>query len=240
MDKGWDSSKGQFKRSKSSHEYIEEEFRRLARKGRNHLVLQEVLSFRTTGLTLPVDVWHLGVLWVLDKNHDGKITLEELYDLEDFCREKGSKYPSYEQEANVKALCTIRLWKDVGMTPDGKDMFTNWIATLLIENSSERRRFWRYGAHQYIHVYTIETLHQFLRIQEVLGIGFQSFVDVLQRVAEEQKLMDLNDEEQDDWVPLSVVKEFIGSTYFGAAKLMSDIFPEIMTFQFNLILYLSY
>ena len=37
--------------------------------------------------------------------------------------------------------------------------------------------------------------------------------------------MDLDDEEQDHWVPLLVVKEFIGSTFYGAAKLMLDIFP---------------
>lgn len=95
----------------------------------------------------------------------------------------------------------------------------------MIENSSERRRFWRHGAHQYIHVDTIDALHQFLRIHEVLGLSYQSFVDLLQRVAEEQRLMDLNDEEQDDWVPLSVVKEFAASTYYGAIKLMADICP---------------
>lgn len=99
------------------------------------------------------------------------------------------------------------------------------IGALLVENSSERRRFWRYGAHQYIHIDTIDTMHQFLRIQDVLGLSFQAFVDLLQRVGEEQKLMDLNDEEQDDWVPLSVVKQFAGQTYYGAAKLMADICP---------------
>lgn len=210
---------------KTSREYVEEEFRRVLKKNssKHHLTLQHVLSFRTTGFSLPVDISHLGVLWVLDRNHDGKITLDELYGLLDFCREHGAKYPTYEQENNVRALCTIKLWEDVGKGSEGKEAFVNWISNLLVENSSERRRFWRYGAHQYIHVFTLEILHKLLKIQEVLGIGFQAFVDVLQRVGEEQKLMDLCDEEQDDWVPLSVVKEFASSTYLGAVKLMSDI-----------------
>ena len=110
-----------------------------------------------------------------------------------------------------------------GAGPEGKEAFVHWISNLLIENSSERRRFWRYGSHQYIHVFTLEILHKVLKLQEVLGIGFQAFIDVLQRVAEEQKMMDLCDEEQDDWVPLNVVREFMSSTYLGAVKLMADI-----------------
>lgn len=215
---------------KTSREYVEEEFRRvLKNSAKQHLTLQHVLMFRTTGFSPPVDTSHLGVLWVLDRNHDGKITLEELYGLMDFCREEGLKYPTTnnydgeEQENTVRALCTIKLWEDVGAGPEGKDAFVNWISNLLIENSSERRRFWRYGSHQYIHVFTLEILHKVLKVQEVLGMGFQAFIDVLQRVAEEQKLMDLCDEEQDDWVPLSVVKEFTKSMYLGAVKLMADI-----------------
>ena len=50
----------------SSKHYIEEEFRRLTRRGRHYLVLHELLHFRTTGLALPVDVCHLGVMWMLD------------------------------------------------------------------------------------------------------------------------------------------------------------------------------
>jgi hypothetical protein len=210
---------------KTSREYIAEEFRRVLKKNSNkhHLTLQHVLSFQTTGFSLPVDISHLGVLWILDRNHDGKITLDELYGLLDFCREEGMKFPTYELENNLRALCTIKLWEDVGAGPEGKEAFVHWISNLLIENSSERRRFWRYGSHQYIHVFTLEILHKVLKLQEVLGIGFQAFIDVLQRVAEEQKMMDLCDEEQDDWVPLNVVREFMSSTYLGAVKLMADI-----------------
>lgn len=54
-------------KNSKTRNYIEEEFKRLVRRGRNHLVLQELLRFRTIGLTLPVDLCHLGVLWVLDR-----------------------------------------------------------------------------------------------------------------------------------------------------------------------------
>lgn len=95
---------------------------------------------------------------------------------------------------------------------------------MLLESSNERRRFWRYGAQQYIHVDTVETLHHVLRIQESLGTDFQTFTDMLQRVGEERRVMDLNDEEQDDWVPLGVVRDFIRGVFRGMQRLMGDIF----------------
>jgi hypothetical protein len=102
---------------------------------------------------------------------------------------------------------------------------TGRICALLMENSHERRRFWRYGTQQYLHVDTIEALHHVLRVQDTLGVDFQGFFDLLQRVGEERRLMDLSDEEQDDWVPLGVVKDFAHASYRGAHRLMADICP---------------
>jgi len=110
-------------------------------------------------------------------------------------------------------------------SPDGQDTFINWVCTMLLESSTDRRRFWRYGAQQYLHVDTLETLHHLLRIQQTLGTDFQGFTDPLQRVGEERKLMDINDEEQDDWVPLCVVRDYIACMFRGAHRLMADICP---------------
>ena len=37
--------------------------------------------------------------------------------------------------------------------------------------------------------------------------------------------MDLRDEEQDDWVPIGVVRDFVAGAYRGAHSLMEDICP---------------
>jgi hypothetical protein len=50
-----------------SDKFLENEFSRLLNKGRKHLVLEEVLRFQAKGATLPVDLCHLGILWVLDR-----------------------------------------------------------------------------------------------------------------------------------------------------------------------------
>ena len=44
-----------------------DEFKRLVKRGRKHLVLSELLQFRPKGPVIPVDMCHIGVLWVLDR-----------------------------------------------------------------------------------------------------------------------------------------------------------------------------
>lgn len=101
------------------------------------------------------------------------------------------------------------------------------MCSLLLENSPEKRRFWRYGTQQYLHVDTIQSLYYLLRVQDTMGIGFQAFFDLLQRVGEERRQMDLKDEEQDDWVPLGVVKDFLIGTARGFGRLMEEICPAV-------------
>ena len=51
----------------SQHVGLDDEFKRLCARGREHLVLSELTQFRPNGGVLPVDVSHLGVLWVLNR-----------------------------------------------------------------------------------------------------------------------------------------------------------------------------
>jgi len=53
--------------SSKLEKFIAEEFSRLLQKGRKHLVLEEVLRFKAKSATIPVDLCHLGILWVLDR-----------------------------------------------------------------------------------------------------------------------------------------------------------------------------
>lgn len=245
--------------SDKSLQCVQEEFKRLCKKSRNHLVLEEMLKFQAKGATLPVDFCHLGVLWVLDRNHDGKVTLEDFYTLAELCWQRRHCYQTFEYTAQLQAYCSLQLWRALN-SPDGEAAFVDWlviiiirtihklpfktienlihqhffgftatitcrICNLLIENSPERRRFWRHGLQQYLSIDSIEALHQLFRIQELNGTDFQAFFDLLQRVGEEQKLMDLQDEEQDDWVPLGVVREFVAAACTGLSRLLVDICP---------------
>lgn len=59
--------------------------------------------------------------------------------------------------------------------------------------------------------------------QETQGVGLQAFFDMIQRVGEERGVMDAAAEEQDDWLPLSCVREFLTALCGTMVRTMADI-----------------
>lgn len=61
--------------------------------------------------------------------------------------------------------------------------------------------------------------------QDSKDLGPQEFLDLLQCSAEGMGLMELQNMEQDDWVPLAVIDELLSSVVDGISSLMSEIYP---------------
>eukprot|EP00887_Chlorella_sp_A99_P007565 scaffold28.g7565.t1 len=193
---------------------LRDEFERATRRaGRKHLCLADLLTFPHA---LPVkELTHLGVL-----SHSGRISLDDLCSLAELLRQRSRLHQSYEREAQLQAWCTLQLWAGVAAAPQA---FVDWIAALALECGGERRQFRRFSRMRYVPLDTVQMLHRALRVQQQHGMDLQQFVDLLQRAGEEQQLLDLQDEEQDDWVPLDTVREFAGALHAGAARLMADV-----------------
>lgn len=54
-------------------------------------------------------------------------------------------------------------------------------------------------------------------------MGLQAYFDMIQRVGEERGLMEPAAQEQDDWLPLAAVREFLISLCGTMVKTMADI-----------------
>lgn len=97
----------------------------------------------------------------------------------------------------------------------------------MATESTGHRFFWRHGTHKYVGVEGVFALHHILGVAGSTGLGRQAFLDLLQRVGEERRMLELRDEEQDDWVPLEVVREFGLALLDSVRPLLDDICPPI-------------
>ena len=57
-------------------------------------------------------------------------------------------------------------------------------------------------------------------------MGFQEFLDLLQRAGEERGALAPDSEELDDWVPLATVRDFSRALGAGMLKTMDATFPN--------------
>eukprot|EP00891_Asterochloris_glomerata_P009664 jgi/Astpho2/9664/Aster-x1595 len=72
-----------------------------------------------------LDPLHLGVLWVLDSNHDGRVSLEELETLADLARKRSRCYQPHEFQSQMQGYCTLKLWQAMSRE-GGKEAFVDW------------------------------------------------------------------------------------------------------------------
>mmetsp|Transcript_6435 Transcript_6435/g.16881 ORF Transcript_6435/g.16881 Transcript_6435/m.16881 type:complete len:223 (+) Transcript_6435:111-779(+) len=202
---------------------IVEEYQRLKKDGRDHLTVDELTQLKLPRSQWTVNLKSFSVMFVLDRNKDGRFSVEELQAFYELACERAKLYQTYEYMSMMNGYCTLMMWRSVSGA-GGYQEFSDWVCNLLREcNSTEQFR--QYPGVQYINRDSIETIYHVLGVKESQGLDFQSFFDLLQRAAEEKDLMDLGNEELDDYLPLEVVGEFARSMIQGMQKVMADIYP---------------
>eukprot|EP01023_Acetabularia_acetabulum_P062770 TRINITY_DN778_c1_g1_i1.p2 TRINITY_DN778_c1_g1~~TRINITY_DN778_c1_g1_i1.p2 ORF type:complete len:220 (+),score=50.56 TRINITY_DN778_c1_g1_i1:283-942(+) len=199
---------------------LREEFNRLKGAGADYLGLEEILRMKLPLSNWMVDLKHLGVLFVLDNKKDGKFTLEELYKFAAIAGERIRLYQPHEFQSQVQGYCSLVMWKAVCVQGDG--MFISWMCDLVRHSCKTSVRP---PSDNYVYRDNVEVLHHVLNVKDAQGMDFQTFFDMLQRVAENKDLMDLQDPSYDDWLPIEVLHDFVKQMIQGMFKIMEDIYP---------------
>eukprot|EP00735_Rhodelphis_limneticus_P011334 TRINITY_DN4420_c0_g1::TRINITY_DN4420_c0_g1_i1::g.7312::m.7312 TRINITY_DN4420_c0_g1::TRINITY_DN4420_c0_g1_i1::g.7312 ORF type:complete len:224 (+),score=18.74,EF-hand_1/PF00036.27/0.063,EF-hand_1/PF00036.27/1e+02,EF-hand_1/PF00036.27/5.9e+02,EF-hand_6/PF13405.1/0.13,EF-hand_6/PF13405.1/1.8e+03,EF-hand_7/PF13499.1/0.023 TRINITY_DN4420_c0_g1_i1:143-814(+) len=198
--------------------YIDSEFERLrADKTRDYLILDEVLRIQSPK-EYDIDFSHIGTLFVLDKQHSGKITRQDLRDFVSKCSTRRRMINPHEFRQYMQGYCTIQMW-NVVCKESGRDVFADWISNLYRYNAPILT-FEEYPGTEFVGRETIETLHDVFGIERTYGIDFQQFFDLLQRAGEECDLLDLEEEQLDDAVPIPVLRQFAADFIVGFVELM--------------------
>jgi len=192
----------------------------LTDKERDYLKLSEVLQLKPPE-DITINFNHIGTLYFLDEDKDGRFTLEDLMNYVGFCHEKQKHYKPHEIQSMLQGACTLMMWQNV-CTEEGEDDFVAWIGRLLYENENIAYFESRPGV-PFIRRYTILLLFELLNVKSTHGVEFQKFFDLLQHAGEEEGLMSIEQEDMDDYVPITICQKFARYFIKGFVKLMNQL-----------------
>lgn len=193
------------------------EFKRLCPKGRDFLVLSELRQLQSIE-DLPIDMNHLGTLFVLDADRNGRVTLQELMQFATMCAKKRKDFRQHEFPLQMKGFCTLCMFDAV--TVEGEEAFVLWF-TLLFSESHHVKTFADYPGVAFCSRDAAHTVHEVLQIDDNYGYDVQRFFDLCQRTGEELGVMSIEDERLDELIPREALEMFARSFIQGLLRLMT-------------------
>lgn len=191
-------------------------------KSRDYLILKEILNLSHPD-DYPFTFAHIGNLFVLDENQDGRVNQQEILNFAMFCNKNLKNYKTYEFQSQLQAATTYELWKFIKSNEkENIEDIVAWIGRLLYENE-EVSYFQNKPEIPFIKIDTLKLLYEIFNLKAMNGMDIQNFIDLLQQCGEENELMALECEELDEYVPLIICQEFAREFIKGLIKLMKEI-----------------
>mmetsp|Transcript_33807 Transcript_33807/g.70917 ORF Transcript_33807/g.70917 Transcript_33807/m.70917 type:complete len:221 (-) Transcript_33807:17-679(-) len=196
------------------------EFNRLQKmRGQNYLVLSDLRQIQPMeGMQL--DLTHLGTMFVLDRDHDGRISLDDLMKFATFCASKGKDCQPHEFQLQMQGHCTLSMYDTLSAA--GIDIFVAWFARLFGEDFATYT-FEEYPGVEFMIRDVAHTMHDMFQINDNYGYDMQSFLDLIQRTGEEMGIMSLQDERLDDLVPVVVLEKLARAFAEGLLALLARL-----------------
>jgi len=189
-------------------------------KDRNYLVLHDLFK-----LTLPEDIQlnfgHLGNLFNIDADKDGRFSLEDFQKFAVVAIDRVRKCKPHEIQSQLQAFCTLNMYSAV-KTKEQEDDFVAWVGRILYEDQPVAN-FEEVPGISFIKSDTIKVIYEILNVRVTHNLEFQQFLDLLQQSAEEEGLMNIEVEAQDDYVPLDIMQQFVRDFIRGFSKLMLEV-----------------
>ncbi|EFA78415.1 hypothetical protein PPL_09066 [Heterostelium album PN500] len=198
---------------------ISDEFKRVNKNGKDYLVLDELLEMQPPR-ECTIDTSHLGTLFAIDRRQTGRFYESDILE---FSRLYASQLLQNggkdDFQSKFQAYCTLKMWNEISK-PEGTDLFVEWFSKLFTLNPNYVQTFKHHQDITFLTSDAINKMYQILSIKNYYGGDFRSFFDLMQRTAEEQGIMKLDEDELDDVVPLVILKNFSKDFISGFIKLM--------------------
>eukprot|EP00826_Nyctotherus_ovalis_P046503 TRINITY_DN5262_c0_g2_i17.p1 TRINITY_DN5262_c0_g2~~TRINITY_DN5262_c0_g2_i17.p1 ORF type:complete len:222 (+),score=52.42 TRINITY_DN5262_c0_g2_i17:128-793(+) len=189
-------------------------------KDRDYLVLHDLFK-----LTLPEDIQlnfsHMGNLFNLDYDKDGRFSLVDIQKFAHMAIEKIKTCKPHEIQSQLQAFCSLNMYSE-SKSKEQEDDFVAWIGRVLYEDGPVAT-FSEAPGIPFIRSETVKVFYEILNVRVTHNVSFQAFLALLHQAAEEEGLMTLEAEAQDDYVALDIIQQFSRDFIRGFSKLMLEV-----------------
>lgn len=208
--------------SEQGVQYITDEFNRVKPEDeeRSYLVLEELRMMKSM-VDFPVNFCHLGTLFVVDSDLDGRIALSDLIVFANMWASQQRNYERFDFQARMQGQCTLKLCKFV-LSEGGVEKFVDWF-TKVVMGKREAYKFAKYPNALYTNWDTAKLVHEVLNIEKAYGYDSQAFFDLLQRVGEEMGMLHIDDDELDEAIPMPAIRLLAEQFITGFIKMLPQM-----------------
>mmetsp|Transcript_104511 Transcript_104511/g.165061 ORF Transcript_104511/g.165061 Transcript_104511/m.165061 type:complete len:267 (-) Transcript_104511:86-886(-) len=172
----------------------------------------------------PVDFQHLAILWKLDSDKDGSVTLEEFAEFAEFCNERRRVFGSLDFQSKLQAQCDVDMW-EVIRDEQGQEMFASWMCAAA--RQGEKISHFPISPNvDFMSVDAVMILYEMLKpLQISQHTDQQEFQQMFQQIGEHLDYMPLSKEyeELDDYVPVCVVHDWLKEFIVAYSNLFQEL-----------------
>eukprot|EP00768_Dysnectes_brevis_P004135 gnl/Dysnectes_brevis/2949_a3627_881.p1 GENE.gnl/Dysnectes_brevis/2949_a3627_881~~gnl/Dysnectes_brevis/2949_a3627_881.p1 ORF type:complete len:267 (+),score=72.63 gnl/Dysnectes_brevis/2949_a3627_881:14-814(+) len=188
----------------------------------NTVTITQLLSMKQLE-SARLDFTHLGLLYCIDSNQDGRFELVDLLNLAVFHSqvEKAFSIAESEVPAHLMASCAAILATSLD-TGEGSSSFINWYISLISAVNPPIQFDFLPGV-KFFPSQGVRLIHALLAIERTAGLGLPSFQQTLQQAGEQLGVLPLNRPELDSCVPVLAIQRFMSAYLEGYHALYSTL-----------------
>ena len=184
-----------------------------------------------------LDLFHLGTIYMMDPGRQGKFEQKNLIEFVNlYIASRTGERVAVDSDSKFQAYCTLRLWNDVSRPDVGVTEFVKWIVQVALRNdqiialkgdgdpnSSAHTRITPPGGKEYVSWDSVRSIYRLLNVRQAVGHEYEAFFDLMQRAAEEQGLMTIDDARFDKLVPMPTLALFARHFITGFIAFLTEL-----------------
>jgi hypothetical protein len=185
------------------------------------LSLSQVLLFKPVA-GASVQLRYLPTLFLMDSDMDGFFGREEVVSIFELCSRMLTTVGRSQLCAHMQGYALLhlqRFLKNEGAT----ESFCKWFVSLFLDGQQGTLH---QSQTEFVSRDVAHGIHHVLQLDSCNGYDSQGFLDLLQRMGEEDQLMDIGREDLDDVIPVSVVNCFAKHYAASISKNMEALNAE--------------